>query len=249
MATLLSDMNETFVTNKSAELDTITQDENINMIENSLSRGNVESCPSNTINESEEEGLEYDGELPLEVITTVSKEINGPIIKLKSNGVLTHRNIFTDTERAVLKDIVVNYQEIVDTRSRSRETFLEKQQAWEKIVLDYNDRPGMQPRSVKELRKCWDNMKYRARQAEKEFQQKSLLQEQGYLHMLSFGDVSITKDGLDMVNSTRDIESPVPIGNTTELLTTSADDDAISGNYYYYGVLFIFCTKFIIYIL
>lgn len=169
-----------------------------------------DKCSSNTANESDEEGLEYEGGLPLEVITTVSKPMPtaGPILKVKSNGVLTHRNIFTDTERAVLKDIVVNYQDIVDTRSRSRETFVEKQQAWQKIVVDYNDRPGMAPRTVKELRKCWDNMKYRARQAEKEFQQKSI-HEQGYLHMLSFGDVSITKEGMSLVNSTREVESPL----------------------------------------
>lgn len=203
--------------------ESLSDDGNISVIHgdsddnHSSNSSNVNSSPVNengdksfnNANESEEEGIEYEGELPLEVITTVSKESQSPVLKVKSNGVLTHRNIFTDTERAVLKDIVVNYQDIVDTRSRSRETFVEKQQAWQKIVIDYNERPGMQPRTVKELRKCWDNMKYRARQAEKEIQQKSLQQDQGYLHMLNFGDVSIARDGLNMVNSSRDVESPL----------------------------------------
>ena len=163
---------------------------------------------SNENNESEDEGYEYDGgELPLEVITTVEKLSHPPVLKVKSNGVLTHRNIFTDNERAVLKEIVVDYQDIVDTKSRSRETFLEKQQAWQSIVVEYNKRPGMPPRTVKELRKCWDNMKYRARQAEKEAQQQkslheTLLQDQG---CLSLGDIA--EEGLGWLKNAGDTHS------------------------------------------
>ncbi|XP_018010620.1 uncharacterized protein LOC108668009 [Hyalella azteca] len=190
--------------------------------------GNVPT-PSGSNHESEEDGFDYAGELPLEVITTVTKDVSTPVLKVKSNGVLTHRNIFTDSERAILKDIVLNYHEIVDTRSRSRDTFLEKQNAWEKIVLEYNEKPNMQPRTVKELRKCWDNMKYRARQAEKELQQKSV--EEGYYQMLTgsaHGDLNTINDS-EVINSL-DVGSGVSVGVVNPSVSLCSSDGVLTSS-------------------
>ncbi|XP_071540620.1 uncharacterized protein [Panulirus ornatus] len=108
-------------------------------------------------------------DLPLEVITTVEPtNYSYPVLKNMSNGVLTHRNIFTEHERSVLVNIIDKYRNIVDTRSRTREIYLEKQNVWQQIVEEYNSMDNIMVRTEKELRKCWDNMKYRAKQAEKE---------------------------------------------------------------------------------
>lgn len=108
-------------------------------------------------------------DLPLEVITTVEPtNYSYPVLKNMSNGVLTHRNIFTEHERSVLVNIINKYRNIVDTRSRTREIYLEKQSVWQQIVEEYNSTENIMVRTEKELRKCWDNMKYRAKQAEKE---------------------------------------------------------------------------------
>lgn len=119
-------------------------------------------------------GYGMDGEcypladLPLEVITTVEPTNYAyPVLKNMSNGVLTHRNIFTEFERSVLVNIINKYRNIVDTRSRTREIYLEKQSVWQQIVEEYNGTENIMVRTEKELRKCWDNMKYRAKQAEK----------------------------------------------------------------------------------
>ncbi|XP_027230022.1 uncharacterized protein [Penaeus vannamei] len=131
---------------------------------------------------SRDEGHTQDGEsysadseyypmadLPLEVITVVEPTNYAyPVLKNMSNGVLTHRNIFTEHERSVLKEIINKYRNIVDTRSRTREIYLEKQSVWQQIVEEYNSTENIMVRTEKELRKCWDNMKYRAKQAEKE---------------------------------------------------------------------------------
>lgn len=121
--------------------------------------------------ENEDSNSDYEdnynmGDLPLEVITTVEPTNYAyPILKNMSNGVLTHRNIFTESERLVLKDIINKYRNIVDTRSRTREIYLEKQSVWQQIVEEYNSADNIMVRTEKELRKCWDNMKYRAKQA------------------------------------------------------------------------------------
>lgn len=108
-------------------------------------------------------------DLPLEVITTVGPATYSyPVLKNMSNGVLTHRNIFTEHERSILVNIINKYRNIVDTRSRTREIYLEKQNVWQQIVEEYNSMDNIMVRTEKELRKCWDNMKYRAKQAEKE---------------------------------------------------------------------------------
>lgn len=116
------------------------------------------------------EGAAYPlADLPLEVITTVEPtNFAYPVLKNMSNGVLTHRNIFTEMERSVLVGIINKYRNIVDTRSRTREIYLEKQNVWQQIVEEYNSTENIMVRTEKELRKCWDNMKYRAKQAEKE---------------------------------------------------------------------------------
>lgn len=107
--------------------------------------------------------------LPLEVITTVEPtNYSYPVLKNMSNGVLTHRNIFTEHERSVLVNIINRYRDIVDTRSRTREIYVVKQNVWQQIVEEYNGTENIMLRTEKELRKCWDNMKYRAKQAEKE---------------------------------------------------------------------------------
>lgn len=121
-------------------------------------------------NSSPLEGEPYPlADLPLEVITTVEPTNYAyPVLKNMSNGVLTHRNIFTEVERSVLVGIINKYRNIVDTRSRTREIYLEKQNVWQQIVEEYNSTDNIMVRTEKELRKCWDNMKYRAKQAEKE---------------------------------------------------------------------------------
>ncbi|KAK3860925.1 hypothetical protein Pcinc_033054 [Petrolisthes cinctipes] len=131
-------------------------------------------------------GYEMDGEcypladLPLEVITTVEPTIVAyPVLKNMSNGVLTHRNIFTEFERSVLVNIINKYRNIVDTRSRTREIYLEKQSVWQQIVEEYNGTENIMVRTEKELRKCWDNMKYRAKQAEKVVKEEVKLEDDG----------------------------------------------------------------------
>ncbi|XP_066961259.1 dentin sialophosphoprotein-like [Macrobrachium rosenbergii] len=129
-------------------------------------------------------------DLPLEVITTVEPtNYSYPVLKNMSNGVLTHRNIFTEHERAVLRDIINKYRNIVDTRSRTREIYLEKQSVWQQIVEEYNSTENIMVRTEKELRKCWDNMKYRAKQAEKEMMFKTEKLDMNYdgvdLHILA----------------------------------------------------------------
>ncbi|XP_068239616.1 uncharacterized protein [Palaemon carinicauda] len=129
-------------------------------------------------------------DLPLEVITTVEPtNYSYPVLKNMSNGVLTHRNIFTEHERAVLREIINKYRNIVDTRSRTREIYLEKQSVWQQIVEEYNSTENIMVRTEKELRKCWDNMKYRAKQAEKEMMFKTEKLDMNYdgvdLHILA----------------------------------------------------------------
>ena len=124
--------------------------------------------------ETDIESTQDFGALPLEVITTVEPtnlEYNGhgnQTLKKLSNGVLTVRNIFSLHEREALRKIIEKYRYIVDTRSRTREIYIEKQNVWEQIVDEYNRTENIVSRTQKELRKCWDNMKYRAKQAEKE---------------------------------------------------------------------------------
>lgn len=141
-------------------------------VENSEDRKKFKDSEG-SMHESEGYGMDAEcypmADLPLEVITTVEPtNYSYPVLKNMSNGVLTHRNIFTEHERSVLVNIINKYRNIVDTRSRTREIYLEKQSVWQQIVEEYNSTENIMVRTEKELRKCWDNMKYRAKQAEKE---------------------------------------------------------------------------------
>ncbi|XP_042239061.1 uncharacterized protein LOC121877386 [Homarus americanus] len=163
-----SDSDESDPTGEEGSENSVKSDD----IKNSEDKKNTKDCEASV---NDHDVYVMDGEcypmadLPLEVITTVEPtNYSYPVLKNMSNGVLTHRNIFTEHERSVLVNIINKYRNIVDTRSRTREIYLEKQSVWQQIVEEYNSTENIMVRTEKELRKCWDNMKYRAKQAEKE---------------------------------------------------------------------------------
>ncbi|RXG52918.1 Myb/SANT-like DNA-binding domain-containing protein 3 [Armadillidium vulgare] len=168
----------------------------------------------------------YPMDLPLEVITTIEPfNYSYPHLKNMSNGVLTHRNIFTEQEREVLRRIVDKYREIVDTRSRTREIYLEKQNVWQQIVEEYNSTENILVRTEKELKKCWDNMKYRARLAEKEQQKAENIlnnRKSPDPHQIAFNAVQAA---LEKMSS---IQAQTCHDNSNELNGVSKCDNAIN---------------------
>ncbi|KAH7974060.1 hypothetical protein HPB49_009106 [Dermacentor silvarum] len=60
---------------------------------------------------------------------------------------------FTDEERTILMDLM--------DRHRDKKT-------WEKLVDEFNSNHNVRPRTSKQLKKCWDNLKEKWRRAKAE---------------------------------------------------------------------------------
>lgn len=68
---------------------------------------------------------------------------------------------FSDIEKTILYDLLRKYEHIIDCRSRrnSSQKHLDVRQCWEKILATYNQHPGTNDRTLKQLQKFWLNSK------------------------------------------------------------------------------------------
>lgn len=72
---------------------------------------------------------------------------------------------FTEVERALLIDLVGKYSAVVENKKSDAVSVNRKKAAWRKIEQEFNSRHGIIPRSEKQLRKCWENLKEKFRKA------------------------------------------------------------------------------------
>lgn len=65
---------------------------------------------------------------------------------------------YTETERMLLAQLISEEKEIIENKRTGATELKDKAQAWERIVKKYCSQ-GFTPRTSKQLKKCWDNMK------------------------------------------------------------------------------------------
>lgn len=75
---------------------------------------------------------------------------------------------FTEEERAVLMDLVTEYHHILECKKTDAVSVMRKKKTWEKLTDEFNSRHNVRPRTSKQLKKCWDNLKEKWRRAKGE---------------------------------------------------------------------------------
>ena len=88
------------------------------------------------------------------------------------------RKIFSENDKKLLQYLIADNNE-VENKKTDKISVQKKEETWNKIRTLFNsDSKISMPRSVKELRKCWENMKFKAKTAYDQ-QRKSAIQTGG----------------------------------------------------------------------
>lgn len=70
---------------------------------------------------------------------------------------------YTNVERGIFIDILQKYKYIVENIKTDGITLKQKENAWDKIVLEFNANSCVTKRTVKQLKSLYDNMKRKAK--------------------------------------------------------------------------------------
>lgn len=73
------------------------------------------------------------------------------------------KQAFSWHERNLLLRLVNRYKRCIETKKADTASLAAKHRAWERVTTEYNLQPNVTPRDVKQLRKCLDNMKCKAK--------------------------------------------------------------------------------------
>ncbi|KAK8393602.1 hypothetical protein O3P69_006726 [Scylla paramamosain] len=80
-------------------------------------------------------------------------------------GAEGRRKWFIPYEKKVLTALIEQHKDIVECKKRDGASNREKEKVWEVIAAQFSAHPSTQARTSRELRRCWENMKARAKKA------------------------------------------------------------------------------------
>ncbi|KAH7948719.1 hypothetical protein HPB49_001204 [Dermacentor silvarum] len=75
---------------------------------------------------------------------------------------------FTEEERKVLVDLVSRYSSVLECKQTDAVSVHAKKKAREKLTEEFNCRHNVRPRTSKQFKKCWENLKEKWRRAKAE---------------------------------------------------------------------------------
>nr|XP_050030056.1 myb/SANT-like DNA-binding domain-containing protein 3 [Dermacentor andersoni] len=75
---------------------------------------------------------------------------------------------FTDEERTILMDMMERHRDVLECKRTDAVSIHAKKKKWEKLADEFNSRHNVRPRTSKQLKKCWDNLKEKWRRAKAE---------------------------------------------------------------------------------
>ncbi|KAH7985460.1 hypothetical protein HPB49_026405 [Dermacentor silvarum] len=75
---------------------------------------------------------------------------------------------FTDEERTILMDLMDRHRDVLECKKTDAVSIHAKKKTWEKLADEFNSNHNVRPRTSKQLKKCWDNLKEKWRRAKAE---------------------------------------------------------------------------------
>ena len=75
------------------------------------------------------------------------------------------RIIFSNFEKNILRELVDEHREILECKKNDWRSIKMKTETWNAIAEEFNSQPGVNHKDCKQLKKCWENMKARAKKA------------------------------------------------------------------------------------
>ena len=78
------------------------------------------------------------------------------------------KHFFSVYEKSLLTEFVMEYKDILENKKNDSKSIELKNSTWNLLAEQFNSQVGVQTRDCKQLRKCWENIKSRAKRLSKE---------------------------------------------------------------------------------
>ena len=96
------------------------------------------------------------------------------------------RQYFSELEKSLLTELVAKHTDVLECKRNDYKSIKQKTKAWESLAEELNSQAGVNKQDCKQLKKCWENMKSRAK--------KSIAKEKREAKLTGGGTASAEKD-------------------------------------------------------
>ena len=73
------------------------------------------------------------------------------------------RQYFSQLEKSLVTELVRKHKDFIENKKNDYRTIKQKNSAWEALSEKFNSQSGVTKRDSKQLKKCWENLKARAK--------------------------------------------------------------------------------------
>lgn len=73
------------------------------------------------------------------------------------------RQYFSQLEKSLLTELVAKHKDVLESKRNDFRTISQKNSLWETLSQEFNSQSGVTKRDAKQLKKCWENLKMRAK--------------------------------------------------------------------------------------
>lgn len=96
------------------------------------------------------------------------------------------RQYFSELEKSIITELVAKQKNVIECKRNDYKSIQQKNKAWEKLTEEFNCQAGVKKRESKQIKKCWENIKSRAK--------KSIAKEKREAKLTGGGTASTDKD-------------------------------------------------------
>ena len=73
------------------------------------------------------------------------------------------RQYFSPLEKSIITELVRKHKDILENKRNDYKTIQQKNRVWEALSEEFNSQSGVSKRDSRQLKKCWENIKSRAK--------------------------------------------------------------------------------------
>ena len=74
-----------------------------------------------------------------------------------------HRQFYSELEKSLIDELVGKHKDVLESKKNDYKSIRQKNIAWEALSHEFNSQSGVTKRDSKQLKKCWGNVKARAK--------------------------------------------------------------------------------------
>jgi molybdopterin biosynthesis enzyme MoaB len=75
------------------------------------------------------------------------------------------RQYFSELEKSLITELVSKHKNVIESKRNDYKGIKQNTMAWETLTEEFNSQAGVKKRESKQIKKCWENMKSRAKKS------------------------------------------------------------------------------------